>query len=421
MSFEFSLNFAKSMDQKDPLRKYRDQFFIPKGDSGKDKIYFSGNSLGLQPKQTKKYVEQELNDWAAMGSKGHLHAKNPWVTYQKISKKGFASIVGAKEHEVVAMNSLTVNLHLMMVSFYRPTKQRYKILMLKNAFPSDQYAFKSQVRSHGYAEKEAIIQIGPSASEGILSPQDLYATIEKHGPEIAVILLEGVSYLTGQYFDMKKITELGHQQGCVVGFDLAHTTGNIPLQLHDWNVDFAMWCNYKYLNSGPGVVGGCYVHERFSQLKDFPRFEGWWGHDESRRFLMEPDFSPMAGVDAWQLSNVPILSSAALQASLDIFLDAGIENLRKKSIQLTHYLEYLLKEHCTHKPTIVTPSDSSQRGCQLSMAFKTGGKKIFESLLASNAVCDWREPNVIRAAPVPLYNSFEDVYRFVEILNGVSV
>ncbi len=421
MSFKFTLDFAKSMDQKDQLRKFRDQFFIPKGDNGQEKIYFSGNSLGLQPKQTKKYVEQELNDWATMGSKGHLHAKNPWVSYQKISKKAFSHIVGAKEDEVVAMNSLTVNLHLMMVSFYRPTKQRYKILMLKNAFPSDQYSLKSQVRFHGYSEKDALIQIGPKASEGILPPEELYAAIEKHGSEIALILLEGVSYLTGQFFDLKKITELGHKHGCVVGFDLAHTVGNVPLKLHDWNVDFAMWCNYKYINSGPGVVGGCFVHEKFSKDPTMARFEGWWGHSEERRFLMEPEFVAMAGVDAWQLSNVPILSSAALQASLDIFMDAGIENLRKKSIELTNYLEYLLKEHCVHKPTIVTPSDNNQRGCQISMAFQAGGKKIFEALLAANVVCDWREPNVIRAAPVPLYNSFEDVYRFVEILNGVAV
>ncbi len=407
---EFSVQFAKSMDQKDPLRKYREQFLIPRDKNDHESIYFCGNSLGLQPKQTKKYVEQELNDWAEMAVEGHVHSKNPWVSYEKISKKGLAELVGAKEHEVVAMNSLTANLHLMMVSFYKPTKERHKILMLKNAFPSDQYALKSQVRSHGYSEKDSIIQIGPSASEGLLDSEELYATIEKHGSEIALILLEGVSYITGQFFDLKKITEIGHKHGCMVGFDLAHTVGNVPLQLHDWDVDFAMWCSYKYLNSGPGAVGGCFVHERFSGRKDIKRFEGWWGHSEERRFLMEPDFVPMKGVDAWQLSNVPILSSAALQASLDIFLDAGIENLRKKSIELTGYLEFLLKEHCVHKPTIVTPSDPNQRGCHLSISFKNNGKKIFESLIANGVVCDWREPNVIRTAPVPLYNSFEDVY-----------
>jgi kynureninase len=417
---EFSLEYAKSMDLKDPLRKYRDQFFIPMGTNGLEKIYFAGNSLGLQPKQTKKYVEQELNDWAEMAVKGHLHAKKPWVYYQKNSKKALAGLVGANESEVVAMNSLTVNLHLMMVSFFRPTKERHKILMLKNAFPSDQYALKSQLRYHGLDES-SLIQLGPKASEGTLDPMELYETIEKHGKETALILLEGVSYLTGQLFDIKKLTELGHKQGCFVGIDLAHATGNVPLHLHDWNVDFAVWCHYKYVNAGPGVVGGGFIHERFSDDKNIPRFEGWWGHDESRRFLMEPDFSPMDGVDAWQISNVPILSAAALQASLDIFHEAGIENLRKKSIQLTAYLEYLLKEHCVHKPAIVTPSDPNQRGCHLSIAFKTSGKKIFESLLAANVACDWREPNVIRAAPVPLYNSYEDVHRFVEILNGVSV
>lgn len=419
MSMQFSLDYAKAQDQKDPLNQFRSKYFIPKGANGQEKIYFSGNSLGLQPKQTRDYVMQDLNDWATMGSKGHLHAKNPWVSYQKISKKTLGEIVGAKETEVVAMNSLTVNFHLMMVSFYRPTKERHKILMLKNAFPSDQYGFKSQVRYHGYSEQDVLIQVGPKASEGILDPQELYQTIEEHGKEIAVILIEGVSYLTGQLFDIQKVAELGHKHGCFVGVDLAHAVGNIPLHLHDWDVDFAMWCHYKYINAGPGVVGGCFVHERFSGDKNMPRFEGWWGHDESRRFLMEPDFSPMKGVNAWQLSNVPILSAAALQASLDIFAEAGIENLRKKSIQLTGYAEYLLKEHCKHKIQIITPSDPKQRGCQLSIAFANDGKKIFEKLLEANVVCDWREPNVIRIAPTPLYNTFEDVYRFVDQVNKV--
>ncbi len=415
---EFSLKYAQSMDQKDPLRSFRDKFYFPKGKTGQDKLYFSGNSLGLQPKQTRDYVMQDLNDWAEMGSKGHFHANTPWAFYQRRAKKGFSAIVGAKESEVVAMNSLTVNLHLMMASFYRPTKERYKILMLKNAFPSDQYMFKSQVRFHGYYES-ALIQVGPKASEGTLDPQELYNTIEKQGKEIALILLEGVSYLTGQAFDMKKITELGHKHGCIVGFDLAHAVGNIEMNLHDWNVDFATWCNYKYLNSGPGVVGGCFVHDRFSKNKDIPRFEGWWGHDEARRFLMEPDFVPMEGVDAWQLSNVPVLSAAALQASLDLFLEAGMSNLRKKSLQLTGYMEYLLKEHCKHEVSIITPSNPNERGCQLSTAFKNDGKKVYEKLIEADMVCDWREPNVIRVAPAPMYNSFEDVYRFIERVNQV--
>jgi len=415
---EFSLQYAQSMDQKDPLRKFRDKFYFPKGKNGQDKTYFSGNSLGLQPKQTRDYVMQDLDDWSKLAVKGHFHAQTPWAYYQRRSKKGFAEVVGAKEVEVVAMNSLTVNLHLMMVSFYRPTKSRNKILMLKNAFPSDQYMFKSQVRFHGFNES-SLIQVGPKASEGLLDPQELYDVIEKQGKEISLILLEGVSYLTGQLFDMKKITELGHKHGCIVGFDLAHAVGNVPMQLHDWGVDFAVWCNYKYMNSGPGVVGGCFVHDRFSKDKNIPRFEGWWGHDESRRFLMEPDFVPMEGVDAWQLSNVPILSSAALQASLDIFLEAGIQNLRKKSIELTQYMYVLLTKHCKHKVKIITPADPDQRGCQLSTAYEGNGKKVYEKLIEADMVCDWREPNVIRVAPTPLYNSFEDVYRFVETVNKV--
>ncbi len=420
MSFEFSLEFAKSMDQKDPLRSYRNQFYFPKTANGKDKVYFSGNSLGLQPKSTRSYVEQEMKDWETLAVKGHFLSKNPWYTYQRILKKGLAECVGAQEHEVTAMNSLTANLHFLFVSFYRPTKQRYKILMLKNAFPSDQHALRSQVKFHGYDPKTSLIQIGPSASEGILDPKELYSVIEKQGQEIALIFLEGVNYLTGQLFDMKKITELGHAQGCTVGFDLAHATGNVPMHLHDWDVDFAMWCNYKYMNSGPGVVGGAFVHDRFSKDKTIPRFEGWFGHNEDTRFLNEAEFDPMPGVDAWQVSNVPILSSAALKASLDMFVEVGMENLRKKSLQLTAYAEFLLKEHCKHKVDIVTPSDPAQRGCQLSTAIEGIGKKVYEKLIESGVICDWREPNIIRIAPVPFYNSFEDIYHFVEILNGVE-
>jgi kynureninase len=420
MKFTATLEFAKQLDQQDPLQKRRDSFYIPLDESGKPKIYFTGNSLGLQPKHAQSYIDQEMKDWADMGSKGHLHAQNPWLHYHKLLKKGLAAVVGAQENEVSAMQSLTTNLHLMMTTFFRPTPKRHKILMLRNAFPSDQYAIKSQLRFHGLTETSSLIQIGPKASESIVDIEELYKTIEQHGNEIALILIEGVSYLTGQFFDLKKITELGHQQGCKVGFDLAHAVGNVPLQLHNWNVDFAVWCNYKYLNSGPGSVAGCFVHEKYSAQKDLPRLEGWWGHDESRRFLMEPDFQPMEGVDAWQLSNVPIISAALLRASLAMFDEVGMDALRKKSILLTGYLEFLLKEHCNQKLKIITPSDPNQRGCQLSVAFESGGKAIFDRLITSGVSCDWREPNVIRAAPVPMYNSFEDVYQFVQVINQLK-
>lgn len=414
---ENTLSYAKSQDQQDSLRKFRDQYSFPVGKNEKSPIYLCGNSLGLQPKQTEEYIRRELEDWRNLGVEGHFHSRNPWFQYHWFLKKGLAECVGAKEIEVSAMNSLTVNLHLMMVSFYRPTKERYKILTLKNAFPSDQYAFKSQLRFHGLTEKDALIQVGPKTTEGLLDEEELYRTIRLEGDKIALILFEGVSYLTGQAFDLEKIVKEGHAKGCVVGFDLAHAIGNIPMKLHDWDADFAVWCSYKYLNSGPGAVGGCFVHERFSGDKNIPRFEGWWGHSEEKRLLMESEFIPMPGIDAWQLSNVPILSSAALMASLDLFVEAGMENLRKKSVKLTGYLEFLLKEHCKHKIHIITPELYNQRGSQLSIAFQNEGKKFHEKLVGKGVICDWREPNVIRVAPTAMYNSFEDVYRFVEILN----
>ena len=420
MKFKSTLEFAELLDAQDPLRARRDHFFIPNDEYGQPKIYFTGNSLGLQPKIAGSFVEQEMKDWANLGSKGHLHAQNPWLHYHKLLKKGLASVVGAKESEVSAMQSLTTNLHLMMTTFFRPTKERHKILMLKNAFPSDQYAIKSQLRLHGLSEASSLIQIGPKASEGTLDPEELCKTIQEHGKEIALILIEGVSYLTGQFFDLKTITELGHQYGCKVGFDLAHAAGNVPLQLHDWNVDFAVWCNYKYLNSGPGAVGGCFVHEKYSNQQDLPRMEGWWGHSEGRRFLMEPDFQPMEGVDAWQLSNVPIISASLLRASLSIFDEVGMNTLRQKSLILTGYLEFLLNEHCDQKLKIVTPSNPDQRGCQLSIAFENDAKSIFDRLITSGVSCDWREPNIIRVAPVPMYNSFEEVYQFVQIINRLK-
>ena len=414
--FQNTLEFAKELDQKDPLKSYRERFLMPQH-NGKDVVYFTGNSLGLQPKTTQSYIQQELNDWAKFGVEGHFLAKNPWLSYHELLTEKMAKIVGALPQETVMMNQLTVNLHLLMVSFYRPTKQRYKILCEAKAFPSDQYALQSQVKFHGYAIEDAIVEVAPREGEYHIREEDIFAAIEKNKESLALIMIGGVNYFTGQVFNMKAITEAGHKAGALVGFDLAHGAGNIKLQLHDWNVDFAAWCSYKYLNSGPGSVSGVFVHEKHLSNTELPLFAGWWGHDKKTRFLMGSTFIPMQTAERWQLSNAPVFSMAACRASLDIFDEAGMEPLIEKSNKLVSYLEFTVNDINTQKNNcleMITPKEN--RGCQLSIVAHGYGKKLYNSLIEQGVIPDWREPNVIRCAAIPLYNSFEDMYRFGEIL-----
>lgn len=409
--FQAGEDFPIAMDERDPLKDYRDRFLIPKTSSG-DCIYLCGHSLGLQPKTAAAYVEQELKDWAALGVEGHFHAKNPWMRYHRLLTEQTAELVGAKPLEVVVMNSLTVNLHLMMVSFYRPTKERHKIVVERGAFPSDQYAVKSQISFHGFDPAASLIELTPRPGESCLHDEDIDALIEREGHEIALIMLGGVNYATGQAFDMARITRAGHARGCVVGFDLAHAAGNLLLKLHEWGPDFAVWCSYKYLNGGPGCIAGCFVHERYTHSWELPRFAGWWGHDEGSRFEMGPEFQPMPGADGWQLSNPSIVSLAILRASMDIFHEAGIEQLRAKSVVLTGYLEFLLNQNASRKFSIATPREKERRGAQLSIRVPERGRALCEQLNREGIVGDWREPDTFRVAPVPLYNSFQDVFRF---------
>lgn len=415
-TFENSLAFARKMDKADELREFRKQFHYPK-----QSVYLVGNSLGLQPKATRSYINQELEDWAELGAEGHVHARRPWVKYHHLAKKSLAKLVGAKPTEVVAMNNLTVNLHLLMVSFFRPTKKRYKIIAEAGAFSSDQYAFETQLKFHGLDPKEALIEVSPCEGEFTLRTEDILSTIEQHSNELALVLFGGVQYYTGQFFDIPSITKAAKAAGAIVGFDLAHAIGNTPLNLHDDDVDFAVWCTYKYLNSGPGAIAGAFVHERYAKSFDLPRFAGWWGHNEQERFQMLKGFKAIEGVDGWQLSNVPVFQGAAHLASLKLFDDAGIKRLRKKSILLTGYLEYLLREIDPEEKLfkIITPSDPKQRGCQLSVFFHKDGKSTFTKLSKAGVFADWREPNVIRLAPVPMYNSFEDVFKAASILEKI--
>lgn len=418
MNYRNSMEFAAELDRMDELTAFRERFHIPVNDSLGEEAYFCGNSLGLQPKSTREYLDEELKEWEQLAVKGHFAAKRPWMPYHEFLTEKTAELVGALPSEVVNMNSLTVNLHLMMVSFYRPTPERYKILIESPAFPSDHYAAESQIRFHGFDPADALLTIPPRTGETTIRSEDLHELIEREGESIALILLPGVQYYSGQVFDMRTITELGHSKGCVVGFDLAHATGNISLQLHDWDVDFAAWCNYKYMNSGPGAVAGCFVHERHHQ-ENLPRFAGWWGHDKSTRFKMGPEFHPIHSAEGWQLSNPPILALAPILASLEIFHEAGMERLRAKSEKLTGYLHYLVRENLGASMEIITPDNPAERGCQLSLRMKDGraddGRRVFKALEENGVTCDWREPDVIRLAPVPLYNSFMDVYRFVDI------
>ncbi len=414
--FRYDLAFAREMDAADPLATYRARFLFPKKREGRDCLYFCGNSLGLQPRAAQAYIEQELRDWAELGVEGHFHARHPWLPYHEFVTEQTARLVGALPSEVVVMNSLTVNLHLLMLSFYRPTPARHKILIEANAFPSDQYAVQSQIKLHGFDPQSALLELQPREGEATLHPDDIESFIAKEGKSIALIMLGGVNYATGQAFDMQRIAAAGRAQGCLVGFDLAHAAGNLVLSLHDWNADFAVWCSYKYLNAGPGGIAGCFVHERHGRNANLPRLAGWWGNNKQKRFLMKPEFEALPGAEGWQLSNPPILQFAALRASMDIFDEVGMEKLRAKSLLLTGYLEYLLTQKASPKFTIITPRDAEQRGAQLSLQMRREGKATLQRLLEQNVVCDWREPDLIRVAPVPLYNSFEEVYRFVEAL-----
>lgn len=416
MKFENSLSFAKKLDRLDPLKSFCNKFHLPS--IGKDQtLYFTGNSLGLQPKATSEFLKQELTDWAKLGVEGHVLAKRPWLYYHKFSKKALANLVGAKPAEVVAMNQLTVNLHLMMTTFYRPTKTRYKILTEAGAFSSDQYTFETQLKLHGINLDDGLIELKPRAGEHTLRTEDILQAIQEHGQSIALVIFGAVQYYSGQFFNIKSITKAAHAVGAYAGFDLAHAIGNVPLTLHKDNVDFAVWCSYKYLNAGPGGIAGAFVHEKHATDFSLPRMAGWWGHDEKARFQMKKGFVPMPGVDGWQLSNVPILSSAALLASLEIFEEAGFKNLRKKSLLLTGFLEHLLLSIPNHEKhfVILTNSNPEERGCQLSILMKHDGRKIFNKLMKAGVIGDWREPDVIRIAPVPLYNKFEEVYLFVEL------
>ncbi|MDX1455198.1 MAG: kynureninase [Gammaproteobacteria bacterium] len=417
--YRSDLEFAAEQDRADPLAGYRDRFHVPQRDGVGEEIYFCGNSLGLQPKSTRQFVQEELDEWASLGVRGHFDARRPWMPYHEFLTEKTAELVGARPTEVVTMNTLTANLHFMLVSFYRPTQKRYKLVIEKQAFPSDRYATESQVRFHGFDPDEALVELAPRDGEACLRAEDIARYIEEEGDSIALVMLPGVQYYTGQFFDLAEIARLGHAKGCVVGFDLAHAVGNLPLKLHDWDVDFAVWCNYKYMNSGPGAVAGCFVHERHHQA-DLPRFAGWWGHEKSTRFKMGPDFHAIPSAEGWQLSNPPIMALAPILASLEIFSEVGMERLRAKSLHLTGYLEFLLKEKLPEDIDIITPADPARRGCQLSLRMKNGdaetGRKVFKALEDEGVTGDWREPDVIRIAPVPLYNSYMDVYRFVDTL-----
>ncbi len=421
MNYINSSGFAHDLDLNDPLKHFREKFYFPQM-QGRDVIYFTGNSLGLQPKTTQDYVLNELEDWANFGVEGHFHARKPWMPYHEQFADPLAVLVGALPEEVVVMNQLTVNLHLLMVSFYRPNAKRFKILCEARAFPSDQYALESQVKFHGFDPSEAILEVFPREGEHCLRTEDIQAAIDKNKDELALVLIGGVNYYTGQAFDMKAIAEAAHAAGSCVGFDLAHATGNIELQLHDWNVDFACWCSYKYLNSGPGSVAGVFIHTKHLGRNDIPRFAGWWGHDKASRFRMEKGFVPIPTAEAWQMSNAPVFSMAAHKAAIDIFSEAGMVNLVKKSRKLTGFLEFILDDinsktkQGAQKLEIITPRDEQQRGCQISILAHGRGKELFDKLTEAGVISDWREPNVIRCAPVPLYNSYTDVFRFGQIL-----
>ena len=418
MTFQNTLEFAQQLDAQDKLSKYRNEFIFPQHE-GKNVIYFTGNSLGLQPKSAKKFVDEVMNDWANLAVEGHFYAEKPWWDYQERFAIPLSKIVGAKPSEVTVMNTLTVNLHLMMVSFYRPTPKRFKILCEAKAFPSDQYMIQSQVHFHGLNPNDAIVEIHRREGEHNISVEDVLAKIQEIGDELALVLIGGVNYYTGQVFDMKTITDAGHKVGAYVGWDLAHAAGNVKLELHDWNVDFAAWCSYKYMNSGPGNASGCFVHEKFHNDTSLPRFAGWWGHNKERRFKMEPTFDPVHGADGWQISNLPVLTLAPYLASVEMFDEVGMDALIEKRDKITSYLEFILHEidkEVESRFEIITPTNSLERASQLSVFLHGEGRELFDYLMKNGVITDWREPNVIRLAPVPLYCSFEDMYNFGQIL-----
>lgn len=414
--YQNSLEFARKCDTEDSLSQFRDKFLMPVDDEGNTLIYLCGNSLGLQPKTTSNYIKKELEDWARLGVEGHTEAQHPWLPYHEFLTENMAKLVGAKPEEVVIMNTLTTNLHLMMVSFYRPSAKRFKIVVESDAFPSDKYAMESQLKFHGFDPKDGLILWKPRAGEDLCRFEDLEKIMEAEGEHIALLMIGSTNYYSGQSFPLKKITELGHRYGSIVGFDLAHGVGNIQPNLHDTGADFAVWCTYKYLNSGPGSLGGCFVHERHANNPELKRFAGWWGHNKKTRFNMRQDFDVLPGAEGWQLSNPPILSMAAIRASLDVFAEAGFDELRKKSVKLTGFLEFLINELNDDGIRIITPANSKERGCQLSIQVKNADKTLHTKLTEAGVISDWREPDVIRVAPAPLYNSFEDVFHFTERL-----
>lgn len=417
-------DYAAKQDEEDPLRTLRAAFHIPKRSDGRETTYLCGHSLGLQPKNTRAIVEQELESWAAHGVEGHFETERPWVSYHERLTPSLARLTGALPSEVVAMNSLTVNLHLMLASFYRPQGRRSKIMIEARAFSSDRYAVRSHLEHRGYDPEQTLVEIEPTIGNQVFDTDEICARIAEHSEELALIVLPGVQYLSGQCFDMQRITECARAHGCLIGFDLAHAIGNVPLQLHDWNVDFAVWCGYKYLNAGPGAIGGCFVHERHSNDLRTPRLAGWWGHDKASRFEMPDAFVPLAGAEGWQLSNPSIFAAAPLLASLQLFDEATMPALRAKSIRLTGYLELLLQAQLANDITVLTPSAIEARGCQLSLRIERSAQQaraLHERLMLEGCICDWREPDVVRVAPVPLYNSFTDVWRFVEVLRELCV
>ena len=414
-----SLEYAQQCDAQDELSHFRNKFLLPKDGEGNNLIYLSGNSLGLQPTITSEYILKELDDWAKLGVEGHTKAEHPWLPYHEFLSRNMANLIGAKPGEVVMMNTLTTNLHLMMVSFYKPTKTKYKIVVESDTFPSDKYAVESQLKFHGFDPVDGLILWTPPEGEELCRFEDLEAIMETQGDEIALLMIGSTNYYSGQLFPLKKITELGHSYNCKVGFDLAHGAGNIEPDLHETGADFAVWCSYKYLNSGPGSLGGCFVHERHAKNDTLKRFTGWWGHNKETRFNMRHDFEALPGAEGWQLSNPPILSMAAIRASLDVFEEAGMDRLRKKSIKLTGFLEYLIDELMDERIHIITPRNPEERGCQLSIQVKNADKSLHKQLTIAGVISDWRDPDVIRVAPVPLYNSFEDVFIFTERLKNI--
>lgn len=418
MTFENNLAFAQQLDTQDQLSQYQNEFSFPQV-NGKKVIYFTGNSLGLQPKRARTYVDEVMNDWANLAVEGHFYAEKPWWDYHERFANPLSKLVGALPSEVTVMNTLTVNLHLLMVSFYRPTAQRYKIICEEKAFPSDQYLFQSQVRFHGFLPEDSIVEVKRREGEHNIRLEDVLSTIAEVGDELALVLIGGVNYYTGQVFDMKTITQAGHQVGAYVGWDLAHAAGNIELQLHDWQVDFAAWCSYKYMNSGPGNASGCFIHKKHHTNPELPRFAGWWGHNKERRFKMEATFDPVQGADGWQISNLPVLSLAPYLASVELFAEIGMDTLIQKRNIITAYLEFVLyqiDQEVKGNFEIITPLNPSERGCQLSVFLHGEGRSLFDYLMKNGVIIDWREPNVIRLAPVPLYTSFEDIFNFGQIL-----